>query len=555
MGNWQLWLARVQRRELDAALQTAFYLLATAGLVFMMMTVAACDCNGNGIDDCDYQAEANYQARLVSMNNQLKQKAEPEVKAQIQGTHDVASVSSVRHYRTLGADVVQGVTAPITYTWYPPTGASNFSFSGRQPDPGGPPFVFRSVPVGDIIPTAFDMPMTGVYGGSELPELLTASSSASPPTTAYFRNTVGQSAAAPETPTVAAQSAPQVDVVPMWQIQRWHTRDGITVTTATCQQAVDLLQSDAAFLALQVPEPPHPVGQSALLPIYGPVTMEFSDYDGAMDVPGKAGFRPGQFTFAANALPAKPGYIWMALGAQPSPALICPADKQSGHWEIHTALTLDLSYAANNCEGCTLNLYVCYEGQTLPGNAAQRFVMGQAFDSALKQLTASTAGAGVQSYRDWGVTCAGPLPLQLINDPNWANWMLVGGSAQWITPTLTITLPHALEGGDFAQAAQIDLTYHAPVGTNWHWSDGTQNITPPVSFPGGYPPANVYLVGTIPAGTPAGLYTVAITATRQSAPGDYRVSTDVVWVGAWSPPPTGGSAPKYRIYLPLALRT
>ncbi len=446
-------------------------------------------------------------------------------------------------------------STPITYTWHPPAGASNFAFPSRQPEPGGPPFIFRNVPAADpAVPVSFAMPTAGVYGGNQLPELLVAQQGAKPPLTAYFLNTVGQTQAMPEVKSAAASTTALESTIMVWDIQRWYTRDGITVTTATCQQAVDLLQSDAAFLALQVPEPPHVAGESALLPIYTPPVIGLEDWDGELDISGNAGFRPERFAFAANALPAKTGHIWMALGAQQNLAVTCPAGKQAHTWEVHVDLQLDLSYAPNNCEGCILDLYLCYEGQTLPGNAAQRYVMGQVFNTALKQLTGSTAGASVQNYRGWGITCAGPLSLQLLDDPDWTNWVLVGGGAHWITPTETITLPHALEGGNFIPAELFDLAYSAPIGTGWHWSDGTKTITPPVSFSGGYPPTNVYLVGTIPANTPTGLYTMHITATRQAERNDYRVSTDLIWVGEWSPPPPGSTMLNRRIYLPLTLR-
>ena len=61
-------------------------------------------------------------------------------------------------------------------------------------------------------------------------------------------------------------------------------------------------------------------------------------------------------------------------------------------------------------------------------------------------------------------------------------------------------------------------------------------------------------MGTIPAGTPAGLYTVNITATQQTTPTDFRIGSDIIWVGEWSPPPEGGEPPQYAMYLPLIVR-
>jgi len=552
MKHWSLWLAQFSRGKAGLAFQTAFYLLATAGLIFALMTLVACDCNDNGIDDCDVAGEARYEAIMKSIHDTLSPQEKPPATPKIQST------SLGRTGVLTGTRVLHGLlldsfdfTTPITYTWYPPAGASNFDF-GREPESGGPPFVFRNVPANnDAIGVTFDLPETGAYGGDRLPELLTAQQGTGPATTAYFLNVLGQAEAMPEvTPAAATVAGATVD---MWDVDRWMTREGITVTTASCQQAVDLVQSDAAFLAVQVPEPPHGSAESALLPIYSDPVIALDDLNGTLDLAGQATFRPERATFVANAFPQEAGQIWVPLGVRQTPTLTCPTTAPSSQWEIHTRLTLDLSYAENLCEGCLLDVQLCYEGQELPGNAAQRFVMERAFDSALEQLAEAVPDVSVQTYQDWGVTCAGPLPLQLISDPEWSNWMLVGASAQWITPTWTITLPHALEGGAFTPPAGIDLDYDAPFGTAWHWSDGTATITPPVSFAGGWPPTNVYLVGTVPAGTPTGLYTVVVTATRQTAPTDFRVSSDMVWVGEWSPPSEGGAL-THLLYLPLVLR-
>lgn len=552
MKHWSLWLAQFGRGKVGLAFQTAFYLLATAGLVFALMTLVACDCNGNGIDDCDTSGEAMYDAMMKSANDKLQSQEKPPATPKIQSTNlgRTGALTGTRVSHGLLLDSFD-FTTPITYTWYPPAGASNFNFS-RKPELGGPPFVFRNVPANNAaIAVTFDLPETGAYGGDRLPELLTAQQGTGPETTAYFLNVLGQAEAMPEV-TPAASTVAGVPVN-MWNVRRWMTREGITVTTESCQQAVDLLQSDAAFLAVQVPEPPHASGESALLPIYSDPVIALDDLNGTLDLTGQATFRPERAAFVANAFPQEAGQIWVPLGVRQTPTLTCPTAAPSGQWEIYTELTLDLSYAANLCEGCLLDVQLCYEGQELPGNAAQRFVMERAFDSALEQLAEAAPDASVQTYQNWGVTCAGPLPLQLINDPEWNNWMLMGASAQWITPTWTITLPHALEGGAFTPPALIDLDYDAPFDADWHWSDGTATITPPVSFAGGWPPTNVYLVGTVPAGTPTGLYTVVVTATRQTAPTDFRVSSDMVWVGEWSPPSEGG-APTHLLYLPLVLR-
>ncbi|MDX9952980.1 MAG: hypothetical protein RBT75_02745 [Anaerolineae bacterium] len=569
MKRWSLGLASVFRGKAGAAFQTAFYLLATAGLVFALMTLAACDCDNDGYDDCDYDRPQNDWVWRTSTLNQETPQPTPEVRPRIQKTGSVRteSLTLTRELHGLMVfDPLPSYSIPLTYTWYPPAGASNFDFLSQDPEPGGPPFVFRNVPAyNSAIAVMFDMPATGVYGGDQLPELLTAQQGAGPQATALMRNTLGQTQSLTEVPLSGAEAAAALPLpaatagrtqatVDMWTVDQWFAREGVTVTTETCQQAVDLLQSDAAFIAVQVPEPPHTEYDSALLPIYGDAVLALDDLDGGLDLEAAATFRPEQFTFLANTLPQEEGKIWVALGVQQASALTCPVAAPSGAWEIHTGLTLDLSFVPDNCAGCVLDVQVCYEAQELPGNAAQRFVMGRAFDSALERLAEAAPNASVQNYRDWGVTCAGPLPLQLVDNVNSDRWVLEGDSAQWITPTWTLTLPHQLTGGDFSPPALIDLEFAAPIGTNWHWSNGVTTLTPPVSFAGGWPPTNIYLVGTIPAGTPAGLYTVNITATQHTTPADFRVGSDIIWVGEWSPPPEGGDPPRFVIYLPLVLR-
>jgi len=574
MKRWNLGVASVFRGKAGAAFQTAFYLLLTAGLVFALMTLAACDCNENGVEDCDSAGEAAYNAEMVSRMAREYPQPTPEVRPRIQktGLVQTGALTATRELHGLMVfDPLPSYTTPLTYTWYPPAGASNFEFFGKQPEPGGPPFVFRNVPANNAaVPVMFDLPVTGAYDGERLPELLTAQQGAGPQATAYMLNTVGQTQSLPEIFNSAAEAVaafraaallPRAETagraqanVDMWAIDQYFTREGITVTTATCQQTVDLLQSDAAFIAVQVPEPPHEDYDSALLPIYGDSVLALDDLDGELDLEAAATFRPEQFTFLANTLPQEEGKIWMALGVQQASALTCPSAAPSGAWEIHTGLTLDLSYVTEQCAGCVLDVQLCYEGQELPGNAAQRFVMGRAFDSALAQLAEAAPNASVQTYRDWGVTCAGPLPLQLVDNVQSNQWVMEGDSAQAITPTWTITLPHTLMGGDFSPPALIDLEFAAPIGANWHWSNGVTTIAPPVSFAGGWPATNIYLVGTIPAGTAAGLYTINITATQQTTPTDFRIGSDIIWVGEWSPPPEGGDAPQYAIYLPLIVR-
>lgn len=382
-------------------------------------------------------------------------------------------------------------------------------------------------------------------------ESLTAQPADGAATTAYFRTTLGTAAVANRAaPPETAETSPKAPAAPvdMWTVRRWYKRE-IPITSAQCQQAVDLLQSDAAFVALQLPEPPHETGQSSLLPVYRNAKIELVGGDG-LNVQGEGSFRPERFTFAANELPQTPGKIWVTFGAVTTPTLTCPAGKRTADWEIALDFQLDLSYVPNNCQGCTLDVFLCYEGQELPGSRLAKYVARQQANRVLEKLVRATAaGAGVQDYRDWGVTCAGPLPLQLLDDPDWNRWMLVGASAQAVTPTWPITLSHRLEGGNFHPPALMDLAFSSNLQANWQWSNGAQIITPPIDYDG-Y--KDIYLVGQVPVGAAAGMYSVQITASMHSQPTDYRVATDLIWVGEWLPPPQGG--PSRKLYLPLVMK-
>ncbi len=541
-------------------------LLVTAGAIFALMTFTACDCNDNGIDDCDEAAEKAYEAIMKSLNSQVAKEAAPDATAKIYASHDAVSAGEGagatdlaapggRVWRWLGVDVTSGAPpSQVTYTWRPPEGASDYTFTERQPEPGWDPaqpvFVFRDVPPNEHIPVQLTLPAANPYGGDRLAESLIAQPNAGLATTAYYLTTLAAGvaaqlddagAAALWSPPAAAETSPAGPAAPvdMWTVQRWYSRD-ITVSSSECQQAVDLLQSDAAFVALQLPERPHLDHTSTLLPIYRSPKIELMNpTDGTLYVTGEAAFRPARFTFAANELPAAAEKVWATLGVATTPTLTCPAGLATSNWELHLDFQLDLSYVADNCRGCTLDVFLCYEGQELPGSRLTKYVTRQQANRTLEKLVRTTdAQAGVRDYRDWGITCAGPLPLQMIDDPGWSNWYLVGASAQAITPTWPITLSHTIEGGVPSPPQLIDLAFSSNLAAGWRWSDGAQFITPPISYDGAIP-QTIYLVGQAPADAPAGMYSTQITASLRSQPADRRLATDLIWVGDWVAPPLG----------------
>jgi hypothetical protein len=538
-------------------------LLLSAGAIFALMTFTACDCDDNGVDDCDTAANDAKNAKIASMNQWLKETAAAAAQGRIYNEGggspadaDVAAAGQ-RVMRILALSVTGSISATkVTYTYTPPDGASDYSFPGRQPvpgwDPARPVFVFRDVPIGQsFVPIQLTLPTVSSYGGAQVAESLTAQPDVGPATTAYYLTDLTAAVTHSDGDDLPAISAAPSANVDMWRVQRWYKRD-VPLNSDLCQQAVDLLQSDAAFIALQLPERPHAANVSTLLPVYRNPTIGLRDYsNNGLSVAGAGTFRPDRFTFAANELPAAQNKIWVTFGAAMTPTITCPAGKTTDNWEIELDFQLDLSYVPDNCRGCALDVFICYEGQELPGSRLAKYVARQQANRALEQLVRTGDGpASVRDYRDWGITCAGPLPLQLIDDPNWQKWKLVGASAQWITPTWPITLAHTLEGGNFTPAELIDLTFSSNLDAGWRWSDGTQFITPPIEYVSW---KDIFLIGQVAAGAPAGMYSAQITASLRSEPTDYRVATDLIWVGAWSPPPQG-ETPRRKLYLPLVLR-
>ena len=64
-----------------------------------------------------------------------------------------------------------------------------------------------------------------------------------------------------------------------------------------------------------------------------------------------------------------------------------------------------------------------------------------------------------------------------------------------------------------------------------------------------YGNVSIWLVGTVPAGTASGPYNVTVNAVKADDPTVKGSVTDIVWVGAWVPPPTALTG--NLLFLPL----
>jgi hypothetical protein len=447
-----------------------------------------------------------------------------------------------------------GVATPVNMVWTPPPGATNFSFS-QPPEPGGPPFQWKNVdPLGGFtqVSVDFDLPplppsRTNMMVGDTLqaspvdhPEVVSAA-------TAY--TLIDKNLAAADTslslgylPSDTAApppaTAPVTGTIPVWHALLYYTPGGPTLTTAVCQDAIDLLRAGDAFFALRVPKPTAPVTASVPLPfVYDPPlfpSLNLRDFTASQVIfTGTLAYRPERQTFANNSLPSAPNEHWvtMALAAD---AMACPAGLNipAPRWGIALSLALDLSGQPGQCAGCVLPYYLCYAGQDDP-----------LANPALTLVGNLPQGSAVTSYQGEGITCVGPNLLQM---SDWDSaWEVNGPPAIYISPTVTttITLPYQISNLLSDSPLQVaSLAVTATVDADWQWYAGSwigPNPNEPLTFPLTVPEgdtAYVWLVGSLPSGTADGPYTVKVTATAAAAPPTWAVASQI-WVGDWVAPP------------------
>lgn len=460
-------------------------------------------------------------------------------------------------YAPLGEAVhmFQAVEAdsPVTWVWTPPPGATSFNFPAAQPEPGGPPFIFRDVPASlakdgiQISFTAPDLPL-GVQTQHFTEVLETRCSDGSVSAAAFTMQVTTGPYAASTTEPVTALPAAQTADVPLWTLQQ-EANPAITLTTALCEDWLNFLQREEVFIAMRMPAATDAITRSYPLPVLVgppgvPAASGFSIWDYSNGPPtaivthAPLAFRAQYVHFAASALPAAAGEHWSTLGLAATPPLTCPAGLNSGPgaWTNHLQLVADLSGEPASCEGCRVTFYYCYEGETLPPELAP---------------------ASIQSIQREGVTCLGPVQHLLNADP--LPWTLHADTAAWISPTHVLSLPHTVELSS-GQYGPLTLTLHytADLAADWGVyadSGGRPDLSQPITTSlvlerspyGGGGWQDLWFVAEAPTDTAWGPYTLHITTTATLTPALYVGNTDMIWVGEWVAPRP------YRLYLPLIL--
>ena len=526
-------------------LQLLIPLLLLTGIVFGLMATTGCwGCGSNATSSPKVSKTASPGATF-----QCSLKAEQNT-----------TYPGYTTKRTIGGDVT-GSPAPdkATYKYTPADGASDFKWDPQHPpeNPNGPPpYVWRDVPVSTKINFSFtNSELPAGTGSKPCTEVLVAdhNDGSKSAVSREYRLGAQELLALSGAPLLA--DAEQDDE--LWVAGRYVDIYDITMTTKLCDDWLGLLQSDEAFLAARVPiAAPVVPTESYTIPVVfvGEQVphlrlLEWGDPTPVMTAPAE--LRPERFAFANSVLPDAPGESYVALGLAPEP-LACPAnlDIEADGWGLLGITYLDLRSQPNNCQGCTLPTYYCYEGQELPAIDPLPQFTGSA-------LTLARA-AGLTAYQGEGITCMGPHFLTLLESPEWE---LSGASAGWFTPTAPISFHHYIYNwsGPPQEVLTCNLTLSSTLGSDWGLYEGDMNgpVEPLTEIA---LPLQVdefsrhFWVIAEPESPQPGAHNLVLSASCQGFSDEQTVS-DIFWIGDWIAPPLPDEGTRFRLYLPLMLRT
>jgi hypothetical protein len=442
---------------------------------------------------------------------------------------------------------------PDRLIYYPPPGAAGVAFPDmtKQPQPGGPPYIFLNPP--QDIPVQFNFP-AAPPGVTTWTVSETLQSTNGTGTSSVTLDTTLVSALASAKMPPAGQVVESLKKAPALgapfnalALQRWYWVDNVIMNASLCQQIVDWLQSKSTFVALRTPVI-FPTGDTsyyrspALLvtDLTKQARIQLTDKVNSVMNAIPLEMRPERMTFAGNRLPAADGERWLTMGVTSTPKAVCPADLSLSAWEFFLMVPFDLYGRTGETA-----LYFCQEGQNPPpiGLTAQATL-------PRKNLKAST-GDAVQAD---GITCIGPQPQSLAT-----TFTLKFGNpaiAWGIKPPKEVKIFHEL----YVNGVPLSLNFFvdSPInGAVWKLYKGTetepdfnQQILSPTTIPGGV--NFLWLVGTIPDGTSAGSYNIVISAEKAGDPNVKTSVTDLLWVDVWVPPPLPGGL--QYLHLPVILQ-
>ena len=460
-----------------------------------------------------------------------------------------------RATHVLGSEGIQtGATG--RYVWTPPPGAGGFDFS-RSPKPGGPPFVWENVAPNTAIQVSFNFPQKplGVSGGWKVTEYFEVDASNGQSDRVAHTTTLGGSgvqATQPAAPVAESRPASGSAGI-VWELARWFDFPSMALDTNSCQSWIDFLRDEQAFFAVRMPVTHTATGGAVRVPFVTganyPSMLRIQRYMPSGYVyTTTLELRPERLTFLANTLPEAAGEQWLAFGVSPD-APACPAGLSinARNWTTMGTLFLDLSHQPDNCLGCILPIYFCYEGQ----------------DSPLAPLTSTLVGKPASAAE--GITCFGPQDVPIGTGPN---WNVMGAGSLTAMPPASLRFLHAVTNRTGVER-DFNLSYQSDLGVTWRMYGGTSsapNLGQPIASPlrlGDKLTKFIWLISDpLPTSTRPGSYSLRFVAALASAPTATRWASDIIWVGDWVPPPTPRPAvtptpteqSRGSIWLPLLLR-
>ena len=442
--------------------------------------------------------------------------------------------------------------------WIPPDGATDFRFPGKQPewDDLTQHWVFKNVDENDDLRMSYIGPpgffeRIWFWDDIVLSHYRDGSSSGAGHRTWDLNRRPG--AAPPAAPPTLTERhlAQDADTWNAWDVQLWlEPAAGITLTTELCQEWVDKLQGDEFFLAARMPMATTAVTGSYRLPfVFGtPYSQtvflrQYSPFNRI--VTATLEYRLDRLAFLDRKLPQAEGEHWAALGIAATEPISCPMGLNAAGWAVEASILLDLHDQPDDCTGCTVQVYGCYEGQNSPLESQESRALAHSL--------------GIESYQGQGITCLGPKPIYL----DYPGLSLEGAPlTAVITPTLPITM-HERVYNATGDVVTLTLGYTSSVsgwqfyGGDWVTPDTNKPIIPgttEIVIPGQVPTSSyIWAINNpVPADTPDGPHSLVITVTSTTSPTLTIWDAITLWSGEWVAPPLPGGV--RRVYMPLIAR-
>lgn len=420
----------------------------------------------------------------------------------------------------LTADWPDG-SATGTFTWSPMDGVSDYQFPPSwQPEPGGPPFVFKNVDrdtAQNGLAVSYKVPKLGQYDNYGFVDMVSVEQTVNgqPINRSYISlHTINRGLQA-----APARSNFHITLSAADPVLKWRVQNGVTIesalTSAACQSLVAGLQSGNTFTVLRLPLADVIADETAyalpvvfsgnasprMLLISGPVFEELP-----LEV------RLDATAWANGNLPSAAGELWAALGVAQDADLsdACLFASGTSPITLVTDLQLDLSSRPAACEGCQVTSYFCYE----------------------------SAAAGPQSMDVAGYNCLGPGETTLTPMDDWV--FEDYSFAQTRKPGDAAALHYWVFNDDTAaHTFNISGTSSTLTGAGWSihpglaadpWTpDTSQTISGPFNVPAGGE-FHLHILGTVPAGTASGSYDYRMTISGSGVIPPQRSGSSLIFV-------------------------